>query len=1263
MSQITEKNYWAFISYSSLDNKTGSWLHKKLENYSIPNDYRGQKLFDGSVLGKNLRPVFRDRDELSGAASLGDSINKALKSSKFLVVLCSKNSAKSEWVNKEIEAFRSFGKEGNILALILNGEPNATSKGRSEDECFPPALRYPAEPIAGDLRKDGDGKDRGFLKILAGVTQLDFDVLYRRHEKAQAKRRALIMIISTLLLLILSSLTAYAFIQRDIARDAEVSEKAQREKAISAQIIAEDAQKQAEEALLVAEEERTKAVKAQLAEKEAKNIAEEATIIALENEKDAKSKYREVVRGKYQSAKDLKNIDQAIVYLSELIRLYEEDGIPSGNLKTLLSIERANLTEILWRRADPIPEIESIFDWDINNKLLWDNQDSLWFLIFKDEKTLNGELKQIFPQFKNIQKIVKVGDKEFIFLDTFKLYYFNEKLNPKLLIDLKESVLQETFDYNFNSGLIHFITNTEYIVTYSLDNLQQGIQKVENKIKTSMIKGTTVYDIKSDIEGKNIALKINEEAKRRFLVINIDNGKVVKRLERQPTNNKIIYENGEFILCCDGDPSQIISIKNSSNFEHKVINVPTTNADFIYTGNNRGIYITDQSILTKLDLKSDKIIDRYKIDTFWGDTDMSLVSTDDSIFVSSSSNLEVRNNDSPFNLLSSIHNFSIKKILKLKDGLLLFTKNGWEIINSFNGKKLVTGKEFEGIITSENEEIFMTWNNNTGYVYNELGELLLETNLNGKTPLYITNTMSHLVYESDKQIYLERLNNSDSEQTILLSENICDISIHGDHIYSLTVDNIENSLKIEKYSLSQMDKLDVFYLNMTIRSRETLHLATQSNTFYWYNGDGDISKLNISNLEELGNDLEIETIPVLNKTGDILPIDNNSFWIESEFGDLQLYEHGVSSNIIKPFDSSLVLKVFRYDSPKPYYIFWGDNGQVISMIISDNKGHKSIGNDSERLTGNRFEAIRNESEIILNWSNDTKTKLSPDNVGVDGYKYIAQNSDQSKVAAVENEQNYILVWDVPYYGEDYNAVHTFGLDERYGLLKFVGESDLVVGIDDGLVMLHVDPNQYELSLTKYIKVPDQGIINTFAKVNDRYYFTKHGNRYFMSTDINGNDLKTHYSSSEVWALEEKDGSLYIGHRGSVEKYSVENDIIATKYLLTEENLYSSWNFFDIVINHSRDLLFFTSKSMLYIFQESSGEFIGGIDQPEIVTISGFFADKPDSLYLSGGNSSIEIIFNQDIENIDNYIDTLPYVFVNGDLIMRKPNFNLKKESL
>ena len=218
-TETNQKQYWAFISYSSKDKKWGRWLHKRLENYLIPEEFQGLKLEDGTAIGKNLRPVFRDRDELSGSAELGPAITAALEQSRFLIVLCSPNSAKSKWVNKEIVDFRAIHGDDNVLALILDGEPNASSNPKLNDslECFPPALRSPLEPLAGDLRAEGDGKERGFLKILAGIADIGFDDLYRRHERAQRKRRMLLATVATAIIAALAGLSVFALNQKSIA--------------------------------------------------------------------------------------------------------------------------------------------------------------------------------------------------------------------------------------------------------------------------------------------------------------------------------------------------------------------------------------------------------------------------------------------------------------------------------------------------------------------------------------------------------------------------------------------------------------------------------------------------------------------------------------------------------------------------------------------------------------------------------------------------------------------------------------------------------------------------------------------------------------------------------------------------------------------------------------------------------------------------------------------------------------------------------------
>ena len=176
-------------------------LHRALEHYPIPKDLRGRPGRDGPVPEK-IFPVFRDRDELPLASDLGSTITDALRASRYLIVLCSPNSAKSRWVDEEIRTFKAMGREDRILALILDGEPNAADvPGQEDRECFPPCLKVrvgtdgvptkePVEPIGGDLRKGKDGWTAAFLKCVEGITGLGFNAFARRELRRKRIRQA-----------------------------------------------------------------------------------------------------------------------------------------------------------------------------------------------------------------------------------------------------------------------------------------------------------------------------------------------------------------------------------------------------------------------------------------------------------------------------------------------------------------------------------------------------------------------------------------------------------------------------------------------------------------------------------------------------------------------------------------------------------------------------------------------------------------------------------------------------------------------------------------------------------------------------------------------------------------------------------------------------------------------------------------------------------------------------------------------------------------
>lgn len=227
-----EEKYWAFISYSHRDRQWGEWLHRKMETFRVPKRLVGTASLHGPVPAR-LFPTFRDREELPVSADLGRNIDEALRLSRFLVVICSPAAAQSRWVNEEILTFKRLGRSDRVLALIVDGEPNA-SDGKPgftpDQECFPEAMRFAlgsdgklgpirTEPIAADVRPGQDGKDNAFLKLVAGITGVNFDDLRQREHERKLRRLRVAIAASTVLLLVFAVLGVALYFQRNYARE------------------------------------------------------------------------------------------------------------------------------------------------------------------------------------------------------------------------------------------------------------------------------------------------------------------------------------------------------------------------------------------------------------------------------------------------------------------------------------------------------------------------------------------------------------------------------------------------------------------------------------------------------------------------------------------------------------------------------------------------------------------------------------------------------------------------------------------------------------------------------------------------------------------------------------------------------------------------------------------------------------------------------------------------------------------------------------
>ncbi len=121
----------AFISYSRKDREFAAKLEKALKNYKPPK---------GLNLPQRNLVVFRDEEDFTGG-EYHASLEKHLKGSRKMVVICSPHARQSQYVNDEIRLFAKERGSENIIPVLVSGIPNNEAKPEQEGEkAFPDNL-------------------------------------------------------------------------------------------------------------------------------------------------------------------------------------------------------------------------------------------------------------------------------------------------------------------------------------------------------------------------------------------------------------------------------------------------------------------------------------------------------------------------------------------------------------------------------------------------------------------------------------------------------------------------------------------------------------------------------------------------------------------------------------------------------------------------------------------------------------------------------------------------------------------------------------------------------------------------------------------------------------------------------------------------------------------------------------------------------------------------------------------------------------------
>lgn len=188
--------YFAFISYNAKDTDWGKKLQKKLEHYKMPSTLCSEHGWER----KPIKPVFFAPSDIQ-PGGLSEELQERLKASRNLIVICSPNSAKSEWVGKEIEFFHSLGRTKNIHFFIVDGTPHS---GNPETECFNPVIDKLGLPeiLGANIHEKVYSsprlnKERAYAQLISKLLGVEFDAIWQRH-KRMLVRKALAWTIGTL---------------------------------------------------------------------------------------------------------------------------------------------------------------------------------------------------------------------------------------------------------------------------------------------------------------------------------------------------------------------------------------------------------------------------------------------------------------------------------------------------------------------------------------------------------------------------------------------------------------------------------------------------------------------------------------------------------------------------------------------------------------------------------------------------------------------------------------------------------------------------------------------------------------------------------------------------------------------------------------------------------------------------------------------------------------------------------------------------------
>lgn len=172
--------YAAFISYNCKDLRWGIKLHNKLINYKLSSVLCHKYRYDKKPIKKVFFAPYHIQPN-----KLTEELKSRLRASKNLIVICSPNSAKSDYVGFEIDFFCQLGRQKDIYFFIIDGTPNSNKA----DECYNPMIKK--HGLSGYLGVNINEKvyklaylnrERAYIQLITKILGIQFDEIWQQHK-------------------------------------------------------------------------------------------------------------------------------------------------------------------------------------------------------------------------------------------------------------------------------------------------------------------------------------------------------------------------------------------------------------------------------------------------------------------------------------------------------------------------------------------------------------------------------------------------------------------------------------------------------------------------------------------------------------------------------------------------------------------------------------------------------------------------------------------------------------------------------------------------------------------------------------------------------------------------------------------------------------------------------------------------------------------------------------------------------------------------